>query len=878
MGEVYRARDPRLGRDVAIKVLPADFAADPDRLRRLEREARAAAALNHPNIVTVYSVEQADGVPFLTMELVEGQSLALAIPKKGLPLDRLLDIAIPLVDAIAAAHAKGITHRDLKPANIMIGAADHAGRVKVLDFGIARVDDGAGPYSSAQTTAAATLTLEGSVLGTVAYMSPEQAAGTRVDARSDLFSLGVILYEMATGERPFTGDTNAHVLSSILKDTPPAVTARNPAMPSELGRIIRHCLVKDPVRRYQTAADLRNELAELKQDLDAGALTANGVMIPHDTGSGTLRRGIFAGAAIAIVLGVVAAAVVYRSASRSATADRTRAGGEPGFIQLTNQPGLDEFPSLSPDGKWIAYDGNQAGNADIYLQSVAGHNAINLTRDSPDDDTQPVFSPDGDSIAFRSERDGGGIFVMGRTGESVRRLTDGGFNPTWSPDATKILYATDVADYKHLRGRLHVSELWTVVVATGEKRRIFEGDAVQPSWSPHGLRIAFWGAFGARIGQRDIFTISAEGGTPVPVTLDPPIDWNPVWSADGRHLYFSSNRGGPMNLWRVPIDEKSGNVLGALEPVTAPSASAGLMSMSADGRLLAYNSFANSETILRVALDPTTAAVRGEPVTVIAGSRSFTFPASSPDGAWVAFSSMTPQFDIFISRADGSGIRQLTNDPANDKFPAWSPDGHEIAFMSNRDGQNQIWSIRSDGSGLRRLTAAKDGGGFGSDWSPDGSKLILHSAPHPPGGKMLVFDPRAEWARQTPRTISTLVEPGIDFNETSWSPDGQQLAGIAAPVGKDKGALVVYSFQTGRFTRLYNSQSAGDPAWLSDGRRLLFDERSTLRLIDTQTGSVRDLWSIAPDILSLWSISRDDRTAFVTRRVSQADIWLMTLK
>ena len=187
MGEVYRARDPRLGRDVAIKVLPAAFAADPDRLRRLEREARAAAALNHPNIVTVYSVEQSDGLLFLTMELIEGQSLALAIPKGGLPLDRLLAIAIPLTDAIAAAHAKGITHRDLKPANIMIGAADHTGRVKVLDFGIARVDEAAAPYTREQTTAAATLTLEGSVLGTVAYMSPEQAAGTRVDARSDLF-------------------------------------------------------------------------------------------------------------------------------------------------------------------------------------------------------------------------------------------------------------------------------------------------------------------------------------------------------------------------------------------------------------------------------------------------------------------------------------------------------------------------------------------------------------------------------------------------------------------------------------------------------------------------------------------------------------------
>jgi Tol biopolymer transport system component len=329
-----------------------------------------------------------------------------------------------------------------------------------------------------------------------------------------------------------------------------------------------------------------------------------------------------------------------------------------------------------------------------------------------------------------------------------------------------------------------------------------------------------------------------------------------------------------MNLWRAPIDEKSGKLLGSLEPLTAPSSSAGLMSLSADGRLLAYTSFASSETIQSVALDPTTATVRGEPVTVIAGSRSFTFPSPSPDGRWLAFSSMTPQLDIFISRADGSGIRQLTNDRANDKFPKWSPDGQQIAFQSNRDGTTQIWSIRPDGSGLRRLTAAKDGGGFVSEWSHDGSKLILDGPVH----KMFVFDPRVEWTHQTPRIISNLVEDDLVFSEKSWSPDGQQLAGQVRPVGKDKGALAIYSFNTGRFTRLYNSQSAGDPIWLNDGRRLLFDEGSTLHIIDSQTRSTRELLSIAPDTLWLWSLSRDNRTAYVTRRVSQADIWLMTLK
>jgi Tol biopolymer transport system component/serine/threonine protein kinase len=870
MGEVYRARDPRLGRDIAIKVLPAAFAADVDRLRRFEREARAAAALNHPNIVTVYSVEKENALLLLTMELVEGRSLALVIPKGGMGLDDLLTIAIPLADAIAAAHAKGITHRDLKPANIMIGAGEHAGRVKVLDFGLAQLD-----ASSLLSKNAATLTIEGGILGTVAYMSPEQAAGTPVDARSDLFSLGVILYEMATGQRPFKGDTNVTVLSSILKDTPPSVTDINRAMPSELSRIIKRSLVKDSARRYQTAADLRNELAELKQDVDAGALASGGMVVPRNARPGSSLRRILQVTAIA--LGVASAAAAYRWLPWPA-ADRPPAPDQRAFTQLTTHPGLDEFPSLSPDGKWVAYNGNQVGNADIYLQSVGGHNAINLTRDSPEDDTQPAFSPDGEQIAFRSERAGGGIFVMGRTGESVRRITDSGYNPAWSPDATKIVYATDIANREHVLGRMHVSELWTVLVATGEKRQIFKGDAVQPSWSPHGRRIAFWSAFGTHKGQRDIWTISAEGQGAVPVTSDPPVDWNPVWSPDGRHLYFASDRGGPMNLWRVPIDEQSGKVLGSVEPLTTPSSSAALMSLSADGRLLAYTSFANSEAMQSVAFDPTTATVRGEPVPIVAGSRPFTSPTPSPDGRWLAFFSLAPQLDIFISQADGSGIRQLTNDRAIDKFPSWSPDGQQIAFMSNRDEKVQIWSIRPDGSDLRRLTAAPAGAGFFSDWSRDGSKLIFHGMEAPDDFKMFVFDPRLEWTHQNPRAISTLVEPGLKFAESSWSPDGQQLAGTAHRVGKDNGALEIYSFDTGRFTRLYDSQSVNNVIWLNDGRRLLFDDGSKLRLIDSQTGSIRDLLSIAPDSLWVTGLSRDDRTAYITRRVWQADIWLMTLQ
>ena len=273
MGEVWIAEDTRLGRKVALKTLPSRVAADPDRRARFEREARAVAALNHPNIVTIHSVEESGGVAFLTMELIEGKTLGDVIPPKGLPLGRFFDLAIPLASALAAAHQKGITHRDLKPANVMV-AAD--GRVKVLDFGLAKLAESpSGDAGEAMPTATATVTGEGKIVGTVAYMSPEQAEGKPVDARSDVFSLGIVMYEMATGDRPFKGDTPISTITSILRDTPVAIGELKPEMPRHLGRVVQRCLAKEPDRRYQAALDVRNELEGLRGEVDSGQVDAS---------------------------------------------------------------------------------------------------------------------------------------------------------------------------------------------------------------------------------------------------------------------------------------------------------------------------------------------------------------------------------------------------------------------------------------------------------------------------------------------------------------------------------------------------------------------------------------------------------------------------
>jgi len=494
MGVVYRARDTRLRRDVALKILPEIFASDPERLHRFQREAQAIAALNHPNVVTIYSVEELRGIHFLTMELIEGKTLVDLIPAGGLRLEALLTFALPLADAMSAAHQRVIVHRDLKPANIMVGAD---GRVKVLDFGLARLrqEAQASPDPSVVTTEQ--LTAQQRVLGTPAYMSPEQAEGKAVDARSDIFSLGVMLYEMATGTRPFQGDSAFAIISSILKDAPTPLTQLRPDLPPDLDRIVRRCLAKEPMRRYQTALDVRNELEDLQRQIASDALVSVPAPAPQRRPRPGPRRAIGVVAGLSVLAAAVSV-IVWRPFDYLTSAPPVRAT----FDQLTSQPGGELFASLSPDGRWVVYTGEGAGNRDIYLQSVSGQTPINLTADSPADDEQPAFSPDGERIAFRSSRESGGIFVMGRTGEAVRRVTREGFNPVWSPDGTELAYTTVPTELRPQNAEQR-GQLMVVAVNGGEPRRLHDRASL-PSWSPRGRRIAFSGRLSGAEGTSNI--------------------------------------------------------------------------------------------------------------------------------------------------------------------------------------------------------------------------------------------------------------------------------------------------------------------------------------------------------------------------------------
>jgi Tol biopolymer transport system component len=858
MGEVYAADDTRLHRRVALKIVPAATAAQSDRLKRFEREARAIAALNHPNIVTIHSIEESGGCRFLTMELVEGNPLSELISPNGFAVERLLKLTIPLADAVSAAHDRGITHRDLKPGNIMVTPD---GRVKVLDFGLAKLREAQAGPTDLTHLSADPLTGERRIVGTVAYMSPEQAEGKAIDHRSDIFSLGIILYEMAVGERPFKGDTDVSVLSSIIKDAPRSISEIDHALPRELAAIVRRCLVKDPEHRYQSAKDLRNELEELKENLKSSELAVAPAIAAVRRSTPVVSLAV---AAAVVILGGL---ILWRW--RNGMSSAQPAAVQATFTQLTFQSGIESFPSLSPDGKWFVYVSASSGNQDIYLQSVGGQNAINLTKDSPAPDTQPAFSPGGEQIVFRSERQGGGIFVMGRTGEFARRVSDAGFNPAWSPTGAELVFATEPVVLNPYE-RAGTSELWAVKLVDGEKRLLSKEDAVQPSWSPHGQRIAYW-AVPAGKAQRDIWTIPAAGGTPVQVTNDAAVDWNPVWSPDGRYLYFSSDRGGSMNLWRVRIDEDSGRVLGAPAPITSPAPFVAHLSISADGHHVTYVSAMLTTNLQRLAFDPVNGVVvPGSATWITSGSKSWSEPDVSPDGQWLVFESTAPHEDLFVSRADGTRILQLTSDPAKDRTPRWSPDGKRIAFYSDRGGRYEAWTINPDGSGLQKLTTRAGVSDFSPTWSSDGSHVLVSDVD---AGTLATLELDQSGRERARHLLPTPRNNGGSVNLVDWSPNGRRLAGVVSSTG---GGIVVYSFESQRYERI--TDHGGPPVWLPDGRRLLYPSDFKLFLVDVESKVSREVLSVAPDGIHNARLSRDGRQLFIVRGANEADVWLSTLE
>jgi serine/threonine protein kinase len=747
MGVVYKARDSRLKRFVAVKVLRAAAMADSERRRRFIQEAQAASALNHPNIITIYDIGEQDGIDFMAMEFVAGKTLDALIPRTGMPLKEALRIALQIAAGLERAHAAGIVHRDLKPGNVIVG---DDGQVKIVDFGLAKLTERTAAAGAPTETVKLemTETAERTVVGTVAYMSPEQAEARPVDARSDIFSFGSMLYEMITGHRAFHGQSAMSAMSAILNQEPKPVSSLAPETPRDLEKVIQRCLRKDLERRFQHMGDVRIALLELKEESDSGLLAPQ--TNPH-----ARRRSRLIWIATSLITVLVASVVVAWSLRRSHAP-----APQPRSKLITSDQGYQSHPALSPDGKQVAYswDGGEEGRLSIYVRLVDAGSPLRLTQESGVDDLNPTWSPDGHYIAFCRQRlgafdilriaalggasrkiaagtdcaglswspDGAFLAIGQRVGNEPRsislvsmddghsvRLTSpprgslGDFGPKFSPDGKKIVFVRAQSDANR--------ELWVVPVGgggtpAGEARRMgypADGLAIGADWTADGRRIVFssgWFFRGA------VSIIPAEGG---PLRAFPGAD-NAGYISIARsgsrmvyeHLNFDSN------IWRIPgpqSTERDGpkRLIAStqldLEPQYSP-----------DGSKIAFTSARSGTLELWVSDRDGREAAQ---ITSVGGAQIGS-PRWSPDGRWLAFDNpQAGNYDICLVSVEGGPYRRFTSEPSNETRPSWSRDGHWIYFGSNRSGDWQIWKAPVGGGAAVQVTR---GGGEEAFESIDG--------------------------------------------------------------------------------------------------------------------------------------------------------------
>jgi len=818
MGEVYRARDTRLEREVAIKVLPELMSADPDRLHRFEVEAKAAAALNHPNILAVYQMGTYAGVPYLVSELLEGMTLSETVRRGPLPLRKAIDYGVQIAHGLAAAHEKGIVHRDLKPDNLFV---TKDGRIKILDFGLAKVVQ---PNESA--TDARTLTMPGVAMGTMGYISPEQVRGLVTDHRTDIFAFGAILYEMVMGKRTFDKPTSADTMSAILNEEPAPISEIAPETPIALQRVVRRCLEKNAEQRFQSASDLAFALEALSDPETTAPSGAHAISEIRPRKDGLKQteprqsRTVLAGAAIAMVVAVTLAYFWMQPAPVPTVSN---------YVQLTH----DGQPKslIGTDGSRL-YLGLGVGSSGSFTSHGIGEMSISGGEPRrmsimPSPDMVPVdLSPDGSKLLVVDGRGApprGPLWSIPILGGSPRRLGDtAGETAAWSSDGKMLAYS-------------NLSDLFVARADGTDARKLLtvKGDIKNVTWSPDNTHLRFDSTESAgTIGQQLAWEVSTSGTDPHRLLAgwhDPPDECCGKWTGDGKYFIFQSNR----QIWALA--QKASFLHSEPKPIPVTSSPLSLSSPlpSRDGKKL----FVIGQTYRGELMRYDGKSGKFSP---FLGGISAEYVAFSKDGQWVTYVSYR-EGSLWRSKVDGSERRQLTYPPMYPVLPRWSPDGQKIIFFEfalSATKPARIYVVSADGGSPQELMPDDRRQQLDPNWSPDGTKIVFSNESNDPSSAIHVLDVGSRQVSDLPNSQG-LFSP-------RWSPDGRYISAFSA----DSMRLLLFDFQIQKWTELAN----GSLSWLNwshDGRYVyVLDYRGKdalvrIRISDHKTEQVVDLKNFA---------------------------------